>query len=121
MGVETKQWAASRKRLVGVRLIYRDDDGRAVVVVEWRLDGRGHARAVIGGDTMAAATYGRGAAAPSGCYEGWAASACAARYGIPLELGRVYGHEEGVPFLICVLADNRPRTYTWSEPIEEDG
>ena len=101
--------------------MYRDDEGRSVVVVEYRLDGLGRARAVVGWDTMAAATYASGAAAPEGCYEGAVARRLAQRLRVPFQVGRVYRPDEGVPFLICVIADNWPRTYTWSEPIEEDG
>ena len=107
-------------RLVGVRLMHRDDEGRAIGVVEYHLDERGRARAVVGWDTVAAATYASGAAAPEGCYEGAVARRLAQRLRVPFQVGRVYRPDEGVPFLICVLADNRPRMYTWSEAVEED-
>lgn len=109
-----------RRRLVGLRLVCRTDDGQEVPYVEYRLDERGRAVSIMGCDTTAAAMYRRGAAAPCSRYEARVARDLAVRYGVAYEVGRRYGMEDGVGFLVSVLADHRPRTYTWSEAVEAD-
>ena len=108
--------APRTRRLIGLRLMCLDDDVPRAYV-EYRIDAAGRAIAVAGDNTMAAVMYQRGACAPAGCGEAGIAANLAAHLGIAFEPGRLYAPEDGEQYLVCIYADNRPRTRTWAEAI----
>jgi|GEM_PF-3610606 len=109
-----------RRRLISLRLMCLNDDVPRAYV-EYRLDKAGRAIVISGSDTVAAEMYGRGACTPAKGYEARIATGLADYLGIPFEAGRFHRPDEGDAFLVCVYADNRPRTYTWAEAIVSEG